>query len=44
VCRACPVMMLCRQSALEQKERHGTWGGLSEDEREAIFVGKAGVA
>jgi len=44
VCRTCPVMMLCRQSALDQKERHGTWGGLSEDEREAIFAGKGAVA
>jgi WhiB family redox-sensing transcriptional regulator len=37
VCLACPVMETCRQWALEQREPHGVWGGLSARERQAIL-------
>jgi WhiB family redox-sensing transcriptional regulator len=40
ICRTCPVMMQCREESLARRERHGTWGGLSEDERDRIFRGK----
>lgn len=33
VCRACPVIMECREYALEAKERFGVWGGMSEEDR-----------
>ncbi|HLS39178.1 MAG TPA: WhiB family transcriptional regulator [Ornithinicoccus sp.] len=36
ICRACPVMELCRQHALATREPYGVWGGLSEEERLAL--------
>lgn len=33
VCRQCPVRAECLQYALENDERFGVWGGLSERER-----------
>jgi WhiB family transcriptional regulator, redox-sensing transcriptional regulator len=39
VCFDCPVLEECRRYALERREAFGTWGGLSEDEREAIWTG-----
>lgn len=36
VCRRCPVMQQCQTWALESGQDHGVWGGLSEDERQAI--------
>ncbi|MFF8467940.1 WhiB family transcriptional regulator [Streptomyces griseus] len=32
-CRHCPVMETCRQWALETRQDHGVWGGLSERDR-----------
>lgn len=37
VCRGCPVLLQCRQHALQVREPYGVWGALSEDEREAIY-------
>ncbi|MBB3662073.1 WhiB family redox-sensing transcriptional regulator [Prauserella sediminis] len=37
VCRACPVLELCREHALAVHEPYGVWGGLSESEREHII-------
>lgn len=36
VCSTCPVLLRCRREALDTSEPYGTWGGLSETEREAI--------
>jgi WhiB family redox-sensing transcriptional regulator len=33
VCDACPVRVQCLDYALENQERFGIWGGLSERER-----------
>ena len=33
VCRGCPVMRQCGQTALRNRERHGVWGGLTERDR-----------
>lgn len=30
VCASCPVRIQCLESALDNDERHGIWGGLSE--------------
>ena len=38
VCARCPVMDLCREHALRTREPYGVWGGLSEAEREEVFV------
>lgn len=37
ICSACPVMMSCREYALEIREPHGVWGGLSEQERRILI-------
>ncbi|MGF1663341.1 MAG: WhiB family transcriptional regulator [Kineosporiaceae bacterium] len=36
VCRACPVRLPCLAFALAANERHGVWGGLSEQERQRV--------
>ena len=36
VCRACEVRAECLEYALENGERHGIWGGLSERERRCV--------
>ncbi|MEI6405106.1 MAG: WhiB family transcriptional regulator [Actinomycetes bacterium] len=38
ICASCPVVSQCRDQAIESREAYGVWGGLSEDERQAIFV------
>lgn len=35
-CRNCPVREECRAHALAMREPFGVWGGLSEDERNAL--------
>lgn len=37
VCGSCPVLTTCREHALRAREPYGVWGGLTEDEREAIY-------
>jgi WhiB family transcriptional regulator, redox-sensing transcriptional regulator len=41
VCRACEVRAECLEYALEQDERFGIWGGLSERERRKLKRGTA---
>ncbi|MGH8906789.1 MAG: WhiB family transcriptional regulator [Egibacteraceae bacterium] len=36
VCRDCPVITQCLESALETNQDAGVWGGLSEDERRTL--------
>lgn len=33
VCEGCPIKTPCREHALDNKERYGIWGGLTENER-----------
>ena len=33
ICASCPVIMECRQKALDEGEPHGVWGGLTTEER-----------
>jgi WhiB family redox-sensing transcriptional regulator len=37
VCAGCPVIQECREQALAVREPYGVWGGLTEEEREAIW-------
>jgi WhiB family redox-sensing transcriptional regulator len=37
VCATCPVLRQCADHALTVREPYGVWGGMSEDEREAIY-------
>lgn len=39
VCATCPVLAQCRAHALRVREPYGVWGGLSEDDREAVLTG-----
>jgi WhiB family redox-sensing transcriptional regulator len=41
VCATCPVITQCRAHALRVREPYGVWGGLSEEDREAILLGAA---
>lgn len=38
VCATCPVLRQCREHALTSREPYGVWGGLSEDDREALWA------
>jgi WhiB family transcriptional regulator, redox-sensing transcriptional regulator len=37
ICASCPVIQQCRQHGLAVREPCGVWGGLGEDDREAIY-------
>jgi WhiB family redox-sensing transcriptional regulator len=37
ICAACPVVKECALHALAVREPYGIWGGLSEDDLEAIY-------
>ena len=37
ICGSCPVLDQCRRHALAVREPYGVWGGLTEDDREAIY-------
>ncbi len=37
VCEGCPVQVVCAAHALIYRELYGFWGGLSEDDRRAIW-------
>lgn len=38
ICSGCPVRVQCAAHALEVREPYGVWGGMSEDDREAIYT------
>ncbi|WP_432509937.1 WhiB family transcriptional regulator [Kineococcus sp. SYSU DK001] len=38
ICGACPVLEQCRRHALKVREPYGVWGGMTEDDREAIYA------
>ena len=40
ICASCPVLRQCAAHALAVREPYGVWGGLSEDDREAIYRGQ----
>jgi len=42
ICARCPVIEECARHALAVREPYGVWGGLSEDDREAIYAASAG--
>ncbi|MFH9813460.1 WhiB family transcriptional regulator [Streptomyces olivaceus] len=37
ICSGCPVIDACARYALERREPHGVWGGMSEKERKAAL-------
>jgi WhiB family redox-sensing transcriptional regulator len=38
VCATCPVMAQCAAHAIEVREPYGVWGGMSEEDREVIYL------
>jgi WhiB family redox-sensing transcriptional regulator len=44
ICAGCPVIDECASHALAVREPYGIWGGLSEDERAAIYRRRRFVA
>ncbi|MFC4502739.1 MULTISPECIES: WhiB family transcriptional regulator [Streptomyces] len=36
ICALCPVRAPCLRYALSHRERHGVWGGLTEETRETL--------
>ena len=38
VCAGCPVIQQCREHGLSVREPYGVWGGLTEEDREAIYL------
>lgn len=38
VCATCPVLKQCADHALGVREPYGVWGGLTEEEREEIYL------
>lgn len=37
ICAGCPVLAECATHALAVREPYGVWGGMSEEDREAIY-------
>jgi WhiB family transcriptional regulator, redox-sensing transcriptional regulator len=42
ICAGCAVRTACLEYAIEIREPHGIWGGLTEGERRALFNRLAG--
>jgi WhiB family redox-sensing transcriptional regulator len=40
VCARCLVLSECRDYALRTRQPFGVWGGMDEDERKAMWVGR----
>lgn len=40
ICQRCPVLEQCRRHALSVREPYGVWGGLTEEERRELWVGR----
>ncbi|MEO7193339.1 MAG: WhiB family transcriptional regulator [Pseudonocardiaceae bacterium] len=38
ICQGCPVLEQCRRHALTTREPYGVWGGLTEEERRALWT------
>ena len=38
VCARCPVIAECADYAIRAREPYGVWGGMTEEERERIYV------
>jgi WhiB family redox-sensing transcriptional regulator len=40
ICARCPVIAQCAAHALAVREPYGVWGGMTEEDREAIYQRK----
>ncbi len=44
VCARCPVIAECAAHALNVREPYGVWGGMTEEDREAMLLGAIPLA
>jgi WhiB family redox-sensing transcriptional regulator len=44
ICADCPVLRECARHALAVREPYGVWGGLSEDDRAAVYLRQGRLA
>lgn len=44
ICSRCPVRDRCRQWAIDKHERHGVWGGTTEQDRREVWRREAVAA
>jgi WhiB family redox-sensing transcriptional regulator len=42
VCAACPVAGPCGDEAIDRREKHGVWGGMTERDRRRVIRLRAG--
>ena len=40
ICAGCAVLTECREYALSTRQPFGVWGGLDEEQRRAIWMGR----
>ena len=38
LCGICPIFEVCRAKGIENQEPYGIWGGLTPEERRALYV------
>lgn len=43
ICQQCPVIQQCAEHALAVHEPYGVWGGMTEEDREAVYRERAGA-
>lgn len=44
ICAGCPVRRECAAHALAVREPYGVWGGMTEEDREAVYAGRRRLA
>jgi WhiB family redox-sensing transcriptional regulator len=44
ICAGCPVLRECAAHALAVREPYGVWGGMTEEDREAVYAGRRRLA
>jgi hypothetical protein len=40
-CQDCPIRLMCAEYAITEREPYGVWGGLSEEDRKALWKKKS---
>jgi WhiB family redox-sensing transcriptional regulator len=44
ICARCPVVTDCAAHSLAVREPYGVWGGMSEDDRETVYLAQRKIA
>ena len=40
ICESCVIIQECYETSIANREYYGTWGGVSEDQRQRIIIKK----